>query len=117
MRAISRWLLAALMLGSGTLHLAWPAAYQKVMPPYLPRHFELVCLSGVIELVLGVLLLVPRWSRRAAWGVIALLVAVFPANVYLYQHQELVPGPPLLHLLRLPLQAVLILWAYRHTRP
>jgi uncharacterized membrane protein len=46
------------------------------------------------------------------------LVAIFPANIYVYQHQELFPGiPPIAHLLRLPLQAVLILWAYWYTRP
>jgi uncharacterized membrane protein len=66
--------------------------------------------------VFGLLLLVPRFSRLAAWGIIALLIAVFPANVYLYQHQDILPGPPLLHVLRLPLQAVFILWAFWHTK-
>lgn len=116
MKPVSKWLLASLLVGSGVLHLVWPSAYLRVMPPYLPWPRELVYLSGLIELVLGPLLLVPRCSRLAAWGVIALLVAVFPANVYLYQHQEIVPGPPLLHLLRLPLQAVLVLWAFWHTK-
>ena len=113
----SRWCLAALMLGAGTLHLALPSGYVRIMPPYLPWHLELVYLSGVIELSLGLLLLVPRRSRQAAWGVVALLVADFPANVHLYQHQEIVPGPPLLHLLRLPLKGVFVLWALWHTRP
>jgi uncharacterized membrane protein len=71
----------------------------------------------VFEIVLGVLLLVPRFSRIAAWGIIALLIAVFPANIYAYQNQEVLPAPPLLHLLRLPLQGLFILWAYWHTRP
>ena len=47
----------------------------------------------------------------------ALMLAVFPANIYLFQHQEILPAPPLVHLLRLPMQAVFILWAYWHTRP
>ena len=63
------------------------------------------------------LLLVPRFSRLAAWGIVALLIAVFPANIYLYQHQELLPASPLVHLLRMPLQAVFILWAYWYTKP
>jgi len=86
------------------------------MPPYLPLHLELVYLSGFIEIALGVLLLVPRFSRFAAWGIIALLVAVFPANIHLYQHQEIFPLPPIVHLLRLPLQGVFFLWAFWHTK-
>jgi len=65
--------------------------------------------------LLGILLLIPRTSRLAAWGIIALLIAVFPANVHLYLHQEILPAPPILHLLRLPLQVLLILWAYSFT--
>ncbi|MEI7698888.1 MAG: DoxX family protein, partial [Planctomycetia bacterium] len=72
--------------------------------------------SGVFEFVLGVLLLVPNCSRMAAWGIVALLISVFPANVYLYQHQDILPASPLVHFLRLPLQGVFILWAYWHTR-
>ena len=116
MKKLSKYLLALFMVGAGTMHFARPDFYLKIMPPYLPWHLELVYLSGFIELGLGLLLLVPRFSRRAALGIIALLIAVFPANIYLYQHQEIMPGPPLLHFLRLPLQAVLILWAFWHTR-
>jgi uncharacterized membrane protein len=86
------------------------------MPPYLPWHLELVYLSGFLEFGLSVLLLVPAFSRLAAWGIIALLIAVFPANIYLYQHQEILSGPSLLHLLRLPLQAVFVVWAFWHTK-
>ena len=87
------------------------------MPPYLPLHLELVYLSGFFEIALGLLLLVPRFSRLAAWGIVSLLIAVFPANIFLYEHQELVPASPTAHLLRLPLQGVFILWAFWHTRP
>ena len=89
----------------------------KIMPPYLPYHRALVLLSGVFELALGILLLVPRMSRLAAWGLIALLVAVLPANVFMYQHAEQFHVSPTLLLLRLPLQAVLVLWAWAYTRP
>jgi uncharacterized membrane protein len=88
----------------------------KIMPPYLPWHRSLVFVSGVAEIGLGALLLVPKFSAIAAWGLIALLIAIFPANVYLYQHQEILPASPTLHLLRLPLQGVLILWAWAYTR-
>jgi len=116
-KTTSQYLLAIFMIGAGTMHFVKPDFYLKIMPPYLPWHRELVYLSGVFEAALGLLLLVPRYSRLAAWGVIALLIAVFPANIYLFQHQDLLPASPLIHLLRLPLQAVFILWAFWHTRP
>lgn len=105
------------MVGAGAMHFVRPNFYVKIMPPYLPRHLELVYLSGFCEMALGVLLLVPRWSRLAAWGIFALLIAVFPANIFVYQHQEVLPAPSWLHVLRLPLQGVFLLWAYWHTRP
>jgi uncharacterized membrane protein len=117
LKSASKYLLAIFMIGAGTMHFVNPDFYLKIMPPYLPLHRELVYLSGALEAALGLLLLVPRFTRLAAWGIIALLIAVFPANIYLYQHQELLPAPPLVHLLRLPLQVVFILWAYWHTRP
>jgi uncharacterized membrane protein len=115
LKSASKYLLAIFMVVAGTMHFVNPDFYMKIMPPYLPWHLPLVYLSGFFEVALGLLLMVPRFSRLAAWGVIALLIAVFPANLYLYQHQELVPAPPLVHLLRLPLQAVFILWAYWYT--
>ena len=98
------------------MHFVRPEFYVKIMPAYLPLHLELVYLSGFFEVAFGVLLLVPRFSPWAAWGVFALLIAVFPANIYLYQHQDLLPAPPILHLLRPPLQGVFLLWAYWLTR-
>jgi uncharacterized membrane protein len=89
----------------------------RIMPPYLPWHLALVYGSGIAEIVLGAMLLVPRWSRLAAWGLVALLVAVFPANVHMAMNPEAFPdvAPRLLYL-RLPLQGVLILWAWWYTR-
>ena len=105
------------MIAAGIMHFVNTEFYLKIMPPYLPLRKELVFLSGAFEVLLGVLLLLPRSSRLAAWGIIALLIAVFPANVYLYQHQEILPASPIIHFLRLPLQGLFILWAYWHTRP
>jgi uncharacterized membrane protein len=115
-RTISKYLLALFMVGAGMMHFIKPDFYLNIMPPYLPLHLELVYLSGFFEIALGVLLVIPRLSRFAAWGIIALLIAVFPANIYVYQNQEVLPAPPILHFLRLPLQGVFILWAYWHTR-
>ena len=98
-KVTSMYVLAIFMIVAGTMHFVSPEFFLKIMPPYLPLHKELVAVSGVCEILLGVLL----------------LIAVFPANVYLYQHQEILPASPIIHLLRLPLQGALILWAYWHT--
>lgn len=115
-KLISKYVLAIFMIGAGTMHFVNPNFFLKIVPPYLPLHEELVLVSGVCEVLLGVLLLIPRCSHLAAWVIIALMIAVFPANVYLYQHQDILPASPIIHLLRLPLQGVFNLWAYWHTR-
>ena len=102
---------------AGMNHFVNPGFYLNIMPPYLPWHEFLVFASGIFEVLLGVLLVIPRTTRWAAWGLISLLIAVFPANIYVYQHQEVLPdASPTLHLLRLPLQGVFILWAWWYTR-
>ena len=116
-KPISKYLLAIFMIVAGTMHFVNPEFFLKIVPPYLPLHKELVLVSGVCEILLGVLLLIPKFSHLAARGIIALLIAVFPANIYLFQNQDLMPASPLVHFLRLPLQGVFILWAYWHTRP
>ena len=117
LKLASKIVLACFMFVAGILHFVMPDFYLKMMPEYMPWHLALVYISGVCESLLGVLLLVPRLSRLAAWGIIALLIAVFPANIHVYQNPEILPAPDWVHLLRLPLQAVFILWAYWHTRP
>ncbi len=113
---------AALFIAAGVAHFRITDRFAKVVPPYIPHPRAMVWLSGIAEITLGALLLVPATSRLAAWGLVALLIAVFPANIYIYQHQELlpvpagVPNPGLWHLLRLPMQGLLILWAYAYTR-
>src|SRR4051812_33162848 len=86
---IGRWTFGVLFIVAGAAHFVAPDTYVRIMPPYLPWHRPLVLISGGIEIILGILLLIPRTSRAAAWGLIILLVAIFPANIYLYQHQEI----------------------------
>ena len=117
LKITTKYLFAFLYVLAGVMHFVRPEMYMKIMPPYLPWHGPLVLLSGVADIVRGVALAIPQTSSLAGWGLIALLIAIFPANIYLYQHQEILGGPPLAHLLRLPLQAVLILFAYWYTRP
>jgi uncharacterized membrane protein len=87
------------------------------MPPYVPWHLAMVQVSGVAEIALGILLLIPRAAPAAAAGLIALLAAVFPANVQMALHPETFPEfSPTALWMRLPLQAVMIAWAYWYTR-
>lgn len=115
-KTISKFILAIFMVVAGMMHFVNQEFYLKIMPPYLPFHKELVLISGVCEILLGILLLIPKCSHLAAWGIIALLIAVFPANINLYQNQDILPASPIIHLLRLPLQGVFVLWAFWHTR-
>jgi len=113
------WLMGAAYVGAGVMHFVAPEFYLPMMPPYLPWHLPLVYLSGVAEIVLGLAVLVPRLQVAAAWGIILLLIAVFPANIHIALHN--VPlggaaeGAGIVNWLRLPLQAVLIVWAWWYT--
>jgi uncharacterized membrane protein len=115
-RRIGKAAFAALFILGGIGHFVATDLYMKIMPPYLPYHRALVLLSGVFEVALGILLLVPTTSRLAAWGLVALLIAVFPANLFMYQHPEKFGLSPTLLLLRLSLQGLLIFWAWAYTR-
>lgn len=87
------------------------------MPPWLPWHNELVVISGVCEIVLGLLLLFTTSRRLAAWGIIVLLLAVFPANIQMMLNYWNESDPALwIAILRLPLQIILIWWAYTFTK-
>ena len=108
------------MIGIGVMHFVRPEPFVAIMPAFLPWHLELVWISGAFEIALGAGLLVPTTRRLSAPGLIALYVAVFPANVNMAVHGISPPGgpevPALLAWARLPLQLVLIAWAYWYTR-
>ncbi len=116
-KTVLRFLLALLFTGAGINHFINPVFYLRMMPPYLPWHGALVAISGVAEIAIGLGLLIPRTVRLSAWAAIALLVAVFPANVQMALHPETFPEfSPTALLVRLPLQGVLIVWAFWFTR-
>ncbi|HEX8318227.1 DoxX family protein [Longimicrobium sp.] len=112
----SRMVLAAIFVVAGVLHFAITDMYVRVMPPYLPWPRELVMVSGVCQVAGGVGLCMPRLRRAAGWGLVLLLVAVWPANLQMYADAR-ASGDPLLGvmllLLRLPLQLVLIWWVWK----
>ena len=112
-KAILKYLLAFGFVLAGINHFINPDFYLRMMPPVLPAPLFLVYLSGVFETALGILLLIPRYTRLAAWGLIALLIAVFPANIYMAMNTDIFPEfNPILLYLRLPLQFVLIACAF-----
>jgi len=117
-RGRSRRLLAAFSIAAGANHFAIPRAYARIVPPSMSaRAAELVALSGVAELAGGVGVLVPRTRRLAGLGLIALLAAVFPANLYMARRPEHFRKIPRWALYaRLPLQPLMMIWAWRATR-
>lgn len=115
-----RLLLAVAMVAVGVLHFVQPAGFVRIVPAFLPTPLALVLLSGAAEILGGLGLLVPRTRRLAAWGLIALYIAVFPANVNMAIHQIPLgeaPVSPWILWLRLPFQALFIAWAYWLSRP
>ena len=111
-RTILRWLAAIFFIIAGIGHLVKPEMYLKIMPPYLPAPSMLVLISGVAEVAGGLGLLIRPVRRAAGWGLIALLIAVFPANIYMLQHPELFQIAPWILWARLPLQAAFIAWVW-----
>jgi uncharacterized membrane protein len=104
---------------AGTAHFLRPDYYLVMMPPYLPWHYALVILSGVAEVTCGIGVLIPQTRRLAAWATIALLIAVFPANIHVAMNDIPVfgatEGAGPIGYVRLPLQLVLIAWAWWYT--
>ena len=116
---IPRLLMGTLYITAGTLHFLITHRYVAIVPPYLPAPRTLVLISGAAEIAGGVGVLLPSRPVRhaAAWGLVALLVAVMPANIYMVTDHERFPGIPLwIAVLRLPLQLPLIYWAWRYAR-
>jgi len=105
-------LMACFYVGAGVMHFVKPDFFLRIMPPQLPWPLALVYVSGVAEIALGVAVCFPATRVWAAWGLVALLLAVFPANLYAAYAE--VPGAGGYG--RLPFQAVFIAWAWWYTR-
>ena len=116
----ARMVLAALFVVAGVLHFLFTPVYLRIMPGYLPSPRTLVLASGFFEILGGVGLVfpgVPAVRQAAAWGLIALLLAVTPANVQMaLDHARWSAIPEWLLWLRIPLQLPLIWWAWLYTR-
>lgn len=115
MVAMSLYIMAGLYILAGINHFIMPKLYLKITPSWVPKPMVVNWLVGLAEVVLGILLLVPATQSPAAWGIIILLVLVFPANVYHFQKAQRNGKMVMPTLLRLPVQVLLIWWAYLYT--
>ena len=110
------YLMAFLYIIAGINHFRKPGMYIRIIPPFFKNPKLINTLSGIAEIILGVLLLFPLSKKFAAWGIIALLVAIFPANLFMFQNKKASFGlPRWILFVRLPLQILLIYWAYQYT--
>lgn len=107
------YIMAALYILAGLNHFRVPKMYTKIIPPLFPAPKTLNVLAGLAEIVLGILLCFPSTSSYAALGIMALLIAIFPANMYMYLNDNVSLGlSKTIRFIRLPLQIVLLYWAY-----
>jgi len=116
-KAVMKYLLAFFFVAAGINHFINPEFYLQIMPPYLPRPLFLQYVAGFFEILLGVLVLIPRYSRMAAWGLVLLLIAIFPANIHMALNPDKYPRyPAMAYYIRLPFQFVFIVWAWWYTK-
>lgn len=109
--------LGLFFITAGTLHFVNPSFYLKMMPPLLPFPLALVYISGAAEILFGTGVVWEKTRRVSAWGLVALLVAVFPANLYLAFNPEVFPHIPEPVLwARLPFQALFVFWVWPYTK-
>ncbi|MDG1986773.1 MAG: DoxX family protein [Halieaceae bacterium] len=110
--------LSAFFIYFGIDHFVNPDFYLSIMPPAFPLHEEAVYISGFFEVLGGVCVLIPRLRKIAGWGLVALLIGVYPANIYMAIAPEAFPHIPIAVLyFRLPLQFLFFYWAYSVTQP
>jgi uncharacterized membrane protein len=119
-REYAAWSAAALYILAGSSHFLQPEAYAKIVPPWVPWHVFVVYVSGAAEIAGGVGLLIGRFRRPAALGLIALLATVFPANIYMAVSNVQVTSTPIPNWVlwaRLPVQLLLVWWLLFLTGP
>ena len=110
--------LAAFFIIAGVNHFINPDFYLSIMPPAFQLHPAAVYISGFFEVIGGVCVLIPRLRKIAGWGLVALLVAVYPANIYMAITPEAFPDIPVALLyVRLAFQFLFFYWAFSVTRP
>ena len=117
LKGISVYVMGIFYIIVGIKHFQDPSWFVQIVPPILPYKYELVYISGFFEVLLGILLMIPRFQSIAAKGLMALLICVYPANIYLAQTNGVALGiSPLIAWGRLPFQFVFIGLAYWHSK-
>ena len=109
-------LLSLLFVSAGTLHFLRPQMYDSIVPGWIPDARAATLLSGAAEIAGGLGLLLPATRTPASWGLILLLLAVFPANLNMAQHPEKYGLPAWALWARLPLQPLLMWWVWKSRR-
>lgn len=116
LKAISAYIIGIGFILAGANHFLNPEFYLRMMPPVLPAHELLNFASGVAEIILGAMLLIPKTRIIAAWGLILLLFAVFPANIYMAMEAgKSIDVNPVVTYIRLPFQFLFIWLVYKQT--
>jgi uncharacterized membrane protein len=117
MKNISAYVIGVGFILAGANHFINPEFYLRMMPPMLPAHELMNYASGAAEIILGVLLFIPQTKVIAAWGLIILLIAVYPANIYMAMEAgKSIDISPVVAYIRLPFQFLFIWLVYRETK-
>lgn len=110
-----QYLFGFLFVLAGFFHLQKPKIYKKIMPPYIPSHKTVVLVSGILEMIFGMMLLNPPTQVIAAWSIIIMLFLFLPVHVYMLQEPKAsLKLPKWVLFLRFPLQFVLMYWAFQY---
>ncbi|MGG5485441.1 DoxX family protein [Gaetbulibacter sp. PBL-D1] len=108
-------LMAAIYVFAGIMHFIKPKMYMRIMPRYLPNHKLLVLLSGIAEIALGIALCIPVLKTSAVYGIIAMLIVFLLVHFYMLSGEKASAGiPKWILILRIPLQFVLMYWAWSY---
>ena len=111
-----QYLIGIFFILAGMNHIRKPKLYERIIPPYFPAHGSVVLLSGIVEMVLGFMIMNKNSQMEAAWGIIILLVLFIPVHIFMLQNENAsMKLPKWVLILRLPLQFALLFWAYLYT--
>ncbi|UII26272.1 DoxX family protein [Fulvivirga maritima] len=112
---IGMYVMAVVYIGAGIFHFVKPKMYRNIIPPYFPKKLLLVYLSGVAEIAFGAGLLLDETRAISAWLIILMLLAFMPVHIYMLQSEKFKHLPRWILIIRLPLQLILMYWAFLYT--
>lgn len=111
-----QYLIGILFVLAGMNHFRQPKLYERIIPPYIPAHASVVLIFGIVEMILGFMIMNKNTQQEAAWGIIILLLAFLPVHIYMLLNKKAaLKLPKWVLILRIPLQFALIYWAYLYT--